>query len=427
MNTNAETYYINQCLDEIEAKLGWGKREEWRNYDFEKLSAAIFEHTDVTLSVSTLRRLFGKVLYTNIPALHTLNTLAQFAGYADWRAFKQKTVQPASDQPTIPSSPPAARIRKPTPAAWLLLLLIPFSFLGYSLLRDKAPHSPQVVDPSKFSFTGNKVRSEGVPNSVIFTYNAKAAQTDSVFIAQSWDLSRKVVVPRDKTEHSSIYYYPGYFKAKLIVDTQIVQTFDLMVATDGWLALQEDDPVPVYFKKEEYAKGDSMEINEQLLKKYNIPLYPHAPHLRFFYMKDMSELRDDKFTFETSFRNPFNQGAGACQHVQILIQCKNDVIMIPLSAKACIGDLFLYAAGKKVSSRDADLSGFGCDLTQWTTLKVETVDKQMHFYVNGAKAYSLTFPNPPTDIVGVQYRFDGLGAVRNTHFINGKGVVLPLK
>ena len=75
---------------------------------------------------------------------------------------------------------------------------------------------------------------------------------------------------------------------------------------------------------------------------------------------------------------------------------------------------------------EADLSGFGADLRQWTTLKKETVDKHVKFTVNGRIAYSLDFPNPPTDIVGVQYRFKGGGAVKGTR-LTGPGKTIQLK
>jgi hypothetical protein len=105
-----------------------------------------------------------------------------------------------------------------------------------------------------------------------------------------------------------------------------------------------------------------------------------------------------------------------CQNVQVLIQCKNDVFIIPLAAKACIGDLSLYAAGAAVSSRNADLSGFGSDLTQWTTLRVISAHRHLTFFVNGRPAWYADFPNQPEDIVGVQYRFSGTCAVKNARF-----------
>jgi hypothetical protein len=237
-----------------------------------------------------------------------------------------------------------------------------------------------------------------------------------VFIVQTWDMSRRIAVPPTGTDYSAIYYYPGYFKAKLIVDTQIVRTHDLMITSDGWLALAEADPVPIYFKKEEVARKAGIEVDSNTLARYHLSLQPAAPKVRLFYMKDLGDLSDSDFSFETTLKTGPPQGSGVCQHVQVLIQCKNDVFIIPLAAKACIGDLGLYAAGAMASSRNADLSGFGCDLTQWTTLRVTGSHRHLTFLVNGKSAWSVNFPNDPTDIIGVQYRFAGTCAVKNARF-----------
>jgi hypothetical protein len=71
----------------VEDQLGWGQTEQWRSYDFEKLSGKIHEKTGVVLSISTLKRIFGKVSYESSPSVTTLNTLSQFVDFEDWRAF----------------------------------------------------------------------------------------------------------------------------------------------------------------------------------------------------------------------------------------------------------------------------------------------------------------------------------------------------
>jgi hypothetical protein len=38
------------------------------------------------------------------------------------------------------------------------------------------------------------------------------------------------------------------------------------------------------------------------------------------------------------------------------------------------------------------------------------------FIVNGKPAWSANFPNPPADIIGVQYRFSGTCAVKTARF-----------
>jgi hypothetical protein len=444
--------HIEECLRLIEAKWQRGCREEWSSYDFEKLNTAIFDATGVSLSVSTLKRLFGKVSYPNLPSVHTLNTLARFAGFEDWNDFRQRHPLPAAPTPashlptattaptasaptqfaaapaealtTAPALPTAASPSRRHLTRWWPILLLPLALLFYSLLNTRTPHP--LPDPSQYSFTANKIISDGVPNSVVFHYKTPVTPADSVFIVQTWDIRRRIAVPPTGTDYSAIYYYPGYFKAKLIVDTQVVRTHDLMITSNGWLALAEADPVPIYFKKEEVTRKEGIEVDSATLARYHLSLQPTAPNVRLFYTKDLGDLNDAGFTFETTLRTSPPRGSGACQNVQVLIQCKNDVFIIPLAARACIGDLSLVAAGAFASSRNADLSGFGCDLSQWTTLRVTSDHRQVTFFVNGKPAYSLRFPNDPTEIVGVQYRFTGTCAVRNARFTTA-GRTIDLK
>ncbi len=72
--------YIKKCLQLIEEKVNWGPSQHWSNYDFEKLSLAIEDKTGVVLSITTLKRIVGKVRYDHSPTLTTLNTLAKFPG-----------------------------------------------------------------------------------------------------------------------------------------------------------------------------------------------------------------------------------------------------------------------------------------------------------------------------------------------------------
>ena len=423
MNNNSDFNHIRQCLDLIEVRWQRGPSGEWKSYDFEKLSDDIFDATGISLSISTLKRLFGKVTYNNLPSVHTLNTLARFAGFEDWNAFKR--------QEAVSTAQGAAEVTGPTSTTaralplWPLLIL-PLAALAYLFLSSTKVSRRGPVNPSSYSFSSNKVLTEGVPNSVVFHYDASAAPSDSVFIVQTWDMSRRTLVSRNGHAHSAIYYYPGYFNAKLVIDTQIIRTHDLLIASGGWLALAEGEPTPFYFKKEEYARKEGeVVVDSALLANHHLPLYPQAPWIRVCYIKDMGPLPDDNFTFETTLRSAHSSGAEACQEVDILIHCKNDIFIIPLCAPACIGDLRLYAQGKRVTSKETDLSGFGADLSRWTTLKIETVDRHMQFTVNGKSAYSLDFPNPPTDIVGVQYRFRGGGSVKDTRFTtHGKTIEL---
>src|SRR4051812_16936522 len=72
------------CKRLTREKLGWAPIEEWRNYEFTELGDKIYDVTSVQLSITTLKRIFGKIRYDNLPSSSTLNALAIFLGFQSW-------------------------------------------------------------------------------------------------------------------------------------------------------------------------------------------------------------------------------------------------------------------------------------------------------------------------------------------------------
>ncbi|WP_160714255.1 hypothetical protein [Chitinophaga solisilvae] len=413
-----ENILIRECLSAVEKRLNWGSSQEWTTYDFEKLSVEIQESTGVTLSITTLKRLWGRLEYHHMPAVTTLNTMARFAGYADWRDFKKQQGTAAVVVPAEPAVTTAATPRISIRVMLPVLLLLAAG--GFAFWKSS---NTTVSRSADYTFVSNKTMSAGVPNSVIFSYDATAAN-DTVFIAQSWDVSRKTAVPKDQHRYSTIYYYPGYYRAKLMTGENIVKEHDLMITSGGWVALIEQEKVPVYIRPETFQQDTVISVNEATLAAYNIPMQPVTPQLRFINVKDMPGLMNDHFTLETTIKTTYREGSAACQFADLLILCKNDVIIVPLSAKGCVGELSLLARGASVKSSQADLSGFGCDLTQWVKVRVEASGTHMRFLVNDKAAYTLEAKRPPTGIVGLQYRFNGTGAIKDTRFVADRDTVV---
>ncbi len=107
----AEAALIRQCCRLIEAKLRWGPSEQWSRTDFEALQERILLETGVNLSTSTLRRVWGKVRYQSAPQLATLNALARFAHFENWREFVSGQLDLSG-----PAFPRGQSAVKPTPA-----------------------------------------------------------------------------------------------------------------------------------------------------------------------------------------------------------------------------------------------------------------------------------------------------------------------
>lgn len=423
MQNKNEEIYIARCCREIENKLGWGDAESWSNQDFENLSDIIRDATGITLSTSTLKRIWGKVKYDSVPAITTLNTLAQFIGYDNWRSFKQSSsaepIIPQKEGAVIPNQPSPAIIEEAEPKTkqyvwfWLGLGAIIFiGILGFYFAGKKVP-APTPMDVSKYEFTSKKVITEGVPNSVIFDYDASASPTDSVFIQQSWDKMRREAVSKNQHQHTSIYFYPGIFRAKLVIGDQVVKQHDLMITTKGWLPMVIQHPIPVYFDQKDADSNDGWGLSPDKLKEKNISLQPQPPTVLYSNVGNWGDIKTDHFRFEAELKNDYKEGSAACQYAQIFLLGQETFIAIPLCNKGCISDLSVRFLNKTISGKEKDLSALGVDFSKWVKLVCEVQNQQARIYVNDNLAFEMPVTSEPVNIVGVNIAFQGTGRMKN--------------
>ena len=427
-----EDQALSRCLRQIEAKVGWGSGEAWSTADFERLGECIAGETGVSLSVTTLKRVWGRVKYASAPTETTLNALAAFAGYENWRACKNAL--PPPQPPPVEAEPPRA-----SPASVPVQILAPparsrsrrgwlvgaglAAVLAGVLVFFQNHAAPQPLNPADFSFSSRPV-TRGIPNSVVFRYDASASPTDSVFIQQSWDPRRRQAVPRDGHEFTSIYYYPGFFRAKLLVGGRVVREHDLLIPSDDWVVAVQQEPVPVYFDRRQSVRGGVLHLPVTAIEERNVPMQPQPPAVRYRHVPDLKGLRNDNFTFETRLRNDFGTGSAACQNVLLALLCEDDVMLIRLCAKGCVANLGLYLAGHEVKPTQADLSALGFAPGQWVTLRCQVRNRRVQLFVDGRKAYEATFPNTPARLVGVSYDFEGTGSVDYVRFSRPDGGVV---
>lgn len=385
---------MEDLIQELEEKLGWGDSRNWSRYDFEKLSELIAAETKTTLSVSTLMRVFGKVEYRSRPSVTTLNTLVRFLGYKDWRSFSARR--------DPPEPPRKAALLKP----YLLVLSggIICSLFFYFIFRKDTSYRSE-----DFSFSSRKVLTTGVPNSVVFDFDAtKAGPGDSVYISQDWDIRRKVPVDRNGKHHSSIYYFPGYFKAKLLVGSQVVKEHSICIMTDGWLGLIENTPErePHYFADIRDPETGIVYVKDSVQNGQSLPA-------SLFNIREFKNINSDDFVFETEIKG---SSSGICQRMGIIILAEDDVLIIPLVKKGCTGDLEVYAFGDVENSKNADLTGFGVGPEEWNKVRIALKDGKVDIRINQKEIYTKNLQVKPAGISGVVFRFSGGGAVKNTFF-----------
>lgn len=428
--------YLSTCKQLIEQLLGWGESARWNNEDFENLSDEIEEKTQVRLSVSTLKRIWGRVKYDSSPTAATLNALAKFIGYENWRQFlqKNKMEQAVEEAVIITPTPVTAVITQPfvkpvevvAPISqstsqpkklWNVRRVLVASALGaaiilslslITILRAKKAN----VNKNAVAVFESKKTSDDLPNSVVFNYNASGFHSDSVYIQQSWDASRRQKIPGDGRQVTSIYYYPGYFISKLVVDGEIKKETPVYIQTKGWKGIIKQAPVPVYLTNSDCKTAGGMGITTPTLTgKINTPVFNNV-WTEFVNMRPF-EADSTDFTFETTLRNTATVEQALCRNINILLLSKGGAIILPLCDKGCISNIGVLMGMDYIDGKTHDLSGFGCDMRQWQHLALTVKNGRFIVTLNNNEVFNIAQPKPINGIVGIRYEFEGTGEVKD--------------
>jgi len=401
---------IQKLLSIIEQKLGWGKSDEWQGKDFENLSIEILNNTGVSLSASTLKRIFGKVDYRHLPSMTTLDTLAKFAGFETWRNFQKEQAtlneKTEAEKPTVEEFPKYKKSGRWAAIVIVCLIALMSVAAIWSMRKNISP-----ANPKDYSF-GIEPLTHSIPNSVVFSYDATVAPNDSVFIQQSWDPSTRVAVKKDLHTYTSIYYEPGFYQAKLFVGNKIVKEHPLLIPTNGWLGLIYNKPVPAYLKLSSFQYADSLSINIDEVKKSGVAVTPQPPVTKFYNVGNFDPVPAEDFSFSASVKNTYNEGSGVCQYTYIVLITDAAPIIIPLAIKGCISNLMLRNFDDVISGKNADLSGFGTDFNQWVRISCRSADGKVKYFLNDKEIYQANAPSKKINIVGIGFYFQGTGAVK---------------
>jgi len=409
---------LERCKRLIEASLGWGDATSWTNEDFETLSDRIAEKTSVRLSVSTLKRIWGKVRYDSSPTMATLNALARYAGFEGWREL-QAQPHPAQPQPQPMPHPRPRSFVTPLIIVTLAIAIL-VSFISAHII-----HKPANAASVRFE---HHETSDELPNSVVFDYDATALQPKKVMIQQSWDPGRREKVDPEGKQHTSIYYYPGFFRAKLVVDGEIKSQSDVYIPTIGWKAIIARDPLPVYLSaKETTLDSGRMGIRPATLEaKTGSPVFTNRI-VNFFDVHEFPGMNGDHFLLRTTIRNTSTVEQSLCRKMEIFVMGTEDPIIVSFSDKGCISSLGLYTGSLGVSGKDHDLSAFGCDCSQWQQITCEQENGVFTIGLNGKPVYTRQKNKSIGGIIGLRIAFEGTGEIKEATLKGGDKTLDLLK
>ena len=410
-----DSKYITKCRKLIEENLNWLNDDSLNQSDFQYLCDLVFEKTQMQLSLSTIKR-FWDSSYNKSFQISTLNALAKFLDYENWHQFKEKNYQEVVNKRK--EHVQIKYITKPKKRV-VTVFVIALLFIGsiltvFVIINDEKPDKlGNSVITNKLLFTSKKSVKEGVPNTIIFNYDVRSYETDSLCIQLSWNIKEREKIEKENQFYTSTYYYPGYHHAKLIVDEDIVKEHNVHITTKDWLTLvryKPDDIIPTYIRNKEVISNGTMYASPYLLKQNNVDLTAGTFYVSYFNIKDFNGLEGDNFSFETKIKNSNLEPDLVCQNCFIFIYAEMGAIVLPISSRGCVSDINLLAGDIVISGKINDLSALGCDLNDWRIVSAEIVNKNI-ISIDDKQVYELKFNRSLGKIKGWHYFFKGCGAV----------------
>ncbi|KJF42015.1 hypothetical protein [Draconibacterium sediminis] len=398
-----EKKFVTIIIQHIAEKLHVKDPEQLQQRDYENLNLLIQEKTGINLSVSTLKRI-SKNQFQRIPQKNTLNALAQFLDYKDWYDFKDNH----ADTPVAKRKSRRLNFKFRKRALYIPVTAIVAALFAVILFNSKPAQSY-----AEASFTSRTNVSSGVPNTVIFDYDISMYDFDSAFIQQSWDARRRAEIKRHEKYSTSVYYYPGYHRAKIMINDQLVKEIPVYITTSGWLSLiqnPENDLIPIYVN-ENCINNNQIYISPETVKAHHIDLSKNNHATCFYYVNENFSGDSDNFSFESRVKNNIDEGALACQICEISIFAEYGRHVIQLANPGCIGSIFQKFGTEYAMGTNNDLSAFGTDLNNWNTVKLEISNKFVTVLLNDEEIYTTTYQNSNGALKGISYRFAGSGAV----------------
>lgn len=390
---------LDHCKTKIEHLLNWGNSSQWENQEFEELSQIIFNKTGINLSHTTLKRVWGKLKYDSSPSISTLDALARFLDYQNWSAFRRSNKTSQGRKPFVP--PIVIRSKK---FALAMVLLILASFSSWFIITSNVSKDPKLAEDLMFNA---KYSSFGLPNTVIFSFDASSLSAKELCIQQSWDRTKRIPVTSGQNQATSVYYYPGYFRSKFVADEIVIKERDVYIETEGWQSTINTDPLPVYLSDKDLIKTDRLRLSENGLKH----LSKHHKPVSFHYYKREERISGNDFTFETSIRYSMANKVSACKYAKVVLHFTEGVFLIPFVIPGCVGEANLLVMDNFISGQKNDLSAFGISLDDWQKITIGSLDKHLSIYLNDQEIYSAKYEMEPGHLVGISYQFDGAGEV----------------
>ncbi|MES2777379.1 MAG: hypothetical protein V4722_24585 [Bacteroidota bacterium] len=417
-------YYLEICCRYVGEKYGNATISLWTNGDYVKLSGILSKHTDIQISASTLKRIFGK-LKTNeryYPQKATRDALANYAGFADWETFSQKHARPVkteqpkqqeADQKTEePAAPAAEKIIPKKRSWWPVIGLLVAAITAISIWKFSEKEQPLKANTKGVAFICNNPEGEN-PHSAAFRMQLPGdftGDTSGFTVDFNDGKVEKKIIPGSLLTH--YYEIPGRYYPILKYNGLTVDTAFVYLKTNGWTATvtMERDTTRVYpVNNSNLFKNGKMLVNTKELLQAGVDTN-HTFFVHFANTKPLN-INADNFELIANVATSQLRPGVRCSQVNIELYGERSQHSIILIKPGCVSWVHLRFSEIFLDGETVDLSSIGTDLSGGGIIKLQVINKKVHLLVNEKLLYKTSYNFPLNKLYGVKISFAGIGTV----------------
>lgn len=388
---------LNNIKGVIEHYYKIGPIEDWKNRDYQNLSFQIHQKTKVLISTNTLKRIFGKLKTKE-------NYLPQSATLEALESYVQSITEESSSPQVTPKKKYWYMILS---SVAILLIVLALVFLR----KEETPIEELVVDTS---ISVKKIEGKNTAT-VYFDIEGEAHKTEDIRLSFG-EGGDTITLPKGRTTISHFYKYPGAFKPRLIHNEKVVRVFDkVLIPSDGWMALGSSLDGDKNFKT--YPIADDMIQKEEGYWHMTVSdlekcgMDRNKLHLLRLYNYQQFNVRADDFYLALRMKNVGFWPEVDCNNINVIIQCENGIIRQPFPKPGCSYWITSRYSEIRKSGKNHDMSAFCSDLSEWGTVEIQGVGKELTFIINKEEVYKQSYKRSLGEIIGIQIQFFGTGYI----------------
>jgi hypothetical protein len=332
----------------------------------------------------------------------TKNAMAQFLGYTSWAHFITEIFDTATTNPEKADEPPVVEGRTTVRGKkiWIAALISAILLITAGLLFF--PENNKIV------FIG-KNTSATAPHAVAISYDLSHFDFHNAGI--DFDDAQFQPITNKKSEILYSFKLPNFYRVRLLADSRIVATTPVDMYTNGWVSVIGNNPskIKMITEKNLFQKEGQLYLSPGEVAKNGINTNEE-------YWVDFRNVRNyhvdgDNAIIEVKIRNGKNIGGIDCYDASIEYVGEEGRGRYKFVKPGCTEYAYAQFGDVLLNGNFHNLSSLGIDLTEWTIIRIEVINKTASVYVNNHLKYKTTYNSTIGNIRGFICRFKGSGSM----------------